>query len=116
MKTKNPRIRLDRQISSLNENVSPTLTSPRPLYNSVITLMARPQFFFFLMTRRPPTSPRTDTLFPYTTLFRSRPPWQHGHDPAQVRESPSRHLRRRDRKSTRLNSSHSGESRMPSSA
>src|SRR3546814_15035691 len=24
------------------------------------------------MTRRPPRSPRTDTLFPYTTLFRSR--------------------------------------------
>src|SRR3546814_16467434 len=33
-----------------------------------ITLLA---FFFFLMTRRPPRSTRTDTLFPYTTLFRS---------------------------------------------
>src|SRR3546814_8202767 len=43
---------------------------------------------FFLMIRRPPTSTRTDTLFPYTTLFRSpggrrgapgvRPP-QRGH-------------------------------------
>src|SRR3546814_6817484 len=31
--------------------------------------------FFFLMRRRPPRSTRTDTLFPYTTLFRSpRPP------------------------------------------
>src|SRR3546814_12057923 len=36
---------------------------------------------FFLMIRRPPRSTRTDTLFPYTTLFRSRlgppdrPPW-----------------------------------------
>src|SRR3546814_5232322 len=30
-------------------------------------------FFFFLMIRRPPRSTRTDTLFPYTTLFRSRP-------------------------------------------
>src|SRR3546814_6360230 len=32
--------------------------------------------FFFLMIRRPPRSTRTDTLFPYTTLFRSqhRPP------------------------------------------
>src|SRR3546814_14422093 len=29
--------------------------------------------FFFLMIRRPPSSTRTDTLFPYTTLFRS---WQ----------------------------------------
>src|SRR3546814_6818618 len=28
-------------------------------------------FFFFLMIRRPPRSTRTDTLFPYTTLFRS---------------------------------------------
>src|SRR3546814_9537050 len=33
--------------------------------------------FFFLMIRPPPRSTRTDTLFPYTTLFRSgrtRPP------------------------------------------
>src|SRR3546814_16614949 len=29
--------------------------------------------FFFLMIRRPPRSTRTDTLFPYTTLFRSSP-------------------------------------------
>src|SRR3546814_18398305 len=28
--------------------------------------------FFFLMIRRPPRSTRTDTLFPYTTLVRSR--------------------------------------------
>src|SRR3546814_11110637 len=28
--------------------------------------------FFFLLIRRPPRSTRTDTLFPYTTLFRSR--------------------------------------------
>src|SRR3546814_15063078 len=27
--------------------------------------------FCFLMIRRPPRSTRTDTLFPYTTLFRS---------------------------------------------
>src|SRR3546814_17562188 len=27
--------------------------------------------FFFVMIRRPPLSTRTDTLFPYTTLFRS---------------------------------------------
>src|SRR3546814_9142450 len=30
-------------------------------------------FVFFLMIRRPPRSTRTDTLFPYTTLFRSDP-------------------------------------------
>src|SRR3546814_11710959 len=29
-------------------------------------------WFFFLSIRRPPRSTRTDTLFPYTTLFRSR--------------------------------------------
>src|SRR3546814_14949023 len=28
-------------------------------------------FCFFLMIRRPPRSTHTDTLFPYTTLFRS---------------------------------------------
>src|SRR3546814_10489889 len=28
---------------------------------------------FFLMRRRPPRSTHTDTLFPYTTLFRSAP-------------------------------------------
>src|SRR3546814_20074410 len=28
---------------------------------------------FFLMIRRPPRSTRTDTLFPYTTLFRAAP-------------------------------------------
>src|SRR3546814_18650539 len=35
--------------------------------------------FFFLMRRRPPRSTRTDTRFPYTTLFRSIAPvvtWQ----------------------------------------
>src|SRR3546814_13988954 len=30
--------------------------------------------FFFLMIRRPPRSTRTDTLLPYTTLFRSSAP------------------------------------------
>src|SRR3546814_6816411 len=33
--------------------------------------MFKSVFFFFLMIRRPPRSTRTDTLFPYTTLFRS---------------------------------------------
>src|SRR3546814_1422374 len=30
-------------------------------------------YVFFFMIRRPPRSTRTDTLFPYTTLFRSGP-------------------------------------------
>src|SRR3546814_7848221 len=30
------------------------------------------------MIRRPPRSTRTDTLFPYTTLFRSHRPRHHG--------------------------------------
>src|SRR3546814_14406750 len=38
-------------------------------------------YFFFLMIRRPPRSTRTDTLFPYTTLFRSRPADHPTHDP-----------------------------------
>src|SRR3546814_20350925 len=36
-----------------------------------ITVCVLVYFFFFLMIRRPPRSTRTDTLFPYTTLFRS---------------------------------------------
>src|SRR6478672_13418397 len=58
-------------------------------------------FFFFLMIRRPPRS----TLFPYTTLFRSRPDRR---PPAAGRRGgqPDRARHRRDRKSTRLNSSH----------
>src|SRR5438876_7508797 len=50
-------------------------------------------FFFFLMIRRPPRS----TLFPYTTLFRSRrrrtPSWSRGrtrHTPRGVRGRASR--------------------------
>src|SRR3546814_19772707 len=38
----------------------------------VSTLIFAFRFSFFLMIRRPPRSTRTDTLFPYTTLFRSR--------------------------------------------
>src|SRR3546814_1886267 len=37
-------------------------------------------FLFFLMIRRPPRSTRTDTLFPYTTLFRSPEPEAQAHD------------------------------------
>src|SRR2546427_9648395 len=78
---------------------------------------------FFLMIRRPPRS----TLFPYTTLFRSRrrarPPCEDPQDrrpplpgpPGEPRPrrgrsgraSPGEQVLPRDRKSTRLNSSHS---------
>src|SRR3546814_14492887 len=40
---------------------------------------------FFLMIRRPPRSTRTDTLFPYTTLFRSRPRAPPRDDPGEPR-------------------------------
>src|SRR3546814_6553276 len=39
--------------------------------------------FCFLMIRRPPRSTRTDTLFPYTTLFRSAVPPSPGCRPAR---------------------------------
>src|SRR5256885_5173938 len=73
--------------------------------------------FFFLMIRRPPRS----TLFPYTTLFRSRSVlimrgfWAHRAEPkrpgiklalAQVAAFTCGREMGRDRKSTRLNSSH----------
>src|SRR3546814_19810250 len=47
-------------------------------------------WFFFLMIRRPPRSTRTDTLFPYTTLFRSHP--------APGRRTPPTTARRRRRR------------------
>src|SRR3546814_2530672 len=37
----------------------------------VVVLSTCYLYCFFLMIRRPPRSTRTDTLFPYTTLFRS---------------------------------------------
>src|SRR3546814_8156265 len=37
-----------------------------------MTLPTGSLYLFFLMIRRPPRSTRTDTLFPYTTLFRSQ--------------------------------------------
>src|SRR3546814_8454948 len=43
---------------------------------------------FFLMIRLPPRSTRTDTLFPYTTLFRSS-----GRDRPDPSRKLSRHLR-----------------------
>src|SRR3546814_1891889 len=41
------------------------------LYCVLIGMMGFFRSFFFLMIRLPPRSTRTDTLFPYTTLFRS---------------------------------------------
>src|SRR3546814_17727456 len=38
---------------------------------AVIWFTTTVYFFVFLMIRRPPRSTRTDTLFPYTTLFLS---------------------------------------------
>src|SRR3546814_16237372 len=40
-------------------------------YAYLLMNIAHHFMFFFLMIRRPPRSTRTDTLFPYTTLFRS---------------------------------------------
>src|SRR3546814_20119995 len=56
-------------------------------------------YLFFLMIRRPPTATRTDTLFPYTTLFRSsaspdrrprRRPAAAGPCPSPARTTPAR--------------------------
>src|SRR6266581_2363889 len=58
------------------------------------------RYLFFLMIRRPPRS----TLFPYTTLFRSR--FRCGQTTRTARPPAPRHASARDRKSTRLNSSH----------
>src|SRR3546814_2352700 len=44
-------------------------------------------FFFFLIIRRPPRSTRTDTLFPYTTLFRSQAAWC-PNDPVCIESEP----------------------------
>src|SRR3546814_13443332 len=98
--------------------------------------MFQMNIFFFLMIRLPPRSTRTDTLFPYTTLFRSRMgaftqsgaknagPSREGkagaYAPSAQRFSDTMHISREykinnlprprtrseDRKSTRLNSSH----------
>src|SRR2546430_5574466 len=59
--------------------------------------------FFFLMIRRPPRS----TLFPYTTLFRSEAPQPVAGPVRGAFGEDDRRAVRADRKSTRLNSSHS---------
>ena len=69
----------------------------------------------FLMIRRPPRYTRTDTLFPYTTLFRSLCLTVFDLYDEKQREDIMNEFDT-DRKSTRLNSSHEIPSRMPSSA
>src|SRR5438105_14264492 len=62
-------------------------------------------FFFFLMIRRPPRS----TLFPYTTLFRSLEEGEKINALLPIKQYDEQHfvfMATRDRKSTRLNSSH----------
>src|SRR3546814_9711948 len=51
--------------------------------------------FFFLMIRRPPRSTRTDTLFPYTTLFRSRRDDRHATHPDSSADHRLRRFSRR---------------------
>src|SRR2546427_802580 len=63
----------------------------------------RVPLFFFLMIRRPPRS----TLFPYTPLFRSSHHVRLRRPPAADALEYPRPSEGRDRKSTRLNSSHS---------
>src|SRR3546814_6427528 len=45
------------------------------------------------MIRRPPRSTRTDTLFPYTTLFRSFAPWVVARENAEIAERAAAALR-----------------------
>src|SRR5258708_38007359 len=78
----------------------PMLMHALPLLCCILTF-----FVFFLMIRRPPRS----TLFPYTTLFRSRLDIAHRkglHCRQRSRLRVCHDHRGRDRKSTRLNSSH----------
>src|SRR3546814_17608166 len=89
------------------------------IIRSHILILARVYFFFFLIIRRPPRSTRTDTLFPYTTLFRSTAQEQTFLSLLRMTtwgvmraagsfysDIDSCRLMVLDRKSTRLNSSH----------
>src|SRR5437868_9214722 len=70
---------------------------------SLYSLTSLPFFlFFFLLIRRPPRS----TLFPYTTLFRSSKLRNYSAFMSAPIFTVLRQTRMRDRKSTRLNSSH----------
>src|SRR6056297_28836 len=62
---------------------------------------------FFLWIRRPPRSTRTDTLFPYTTLFRSRGGRRRGprqEDLALGRQAGLRHQPRSEEHTSELQS------------
>src|SRR3546814_12177622 len=84
----------------------------------LFTVSSYPLWCFFLMLRRPPRSTRTDTLFPYTTLFRSVAAWRRHSTRLAMQASaplssnpvaafsPHAGAAPEDRKSTRLNSSH----------
>src|SRR3546814_16440399 len=69
------------------------------VYMNTLAVCRRLVLFLFLMIRRPPRSTRTDTLFPYTTLFRSLPadrptryrPQLRGGDPGQLAVRQGRH-------------------------
>src|SRR3546814_6128666 len=68
-----------------------------PLFRLSISIV-----LLFLRIRQPPRSTRTDTLFPYTTLFRSGPPGQVRLGPRRgpvvrqrQRRRPCRHRRNR---------------------
>src|SRR5689334_24630224 len=87
-------------------------STPHRLFHHLYLVLSL--FFFFLMIRRPPRS----TLFPYTTLFRSprtqwrchpgTSSWEESPPPRRQHRSPFLHrMSWSDRKSTRLNSSHS---------
>src|SRR3546814_1366398 len=70
-------------------------------------------FFFFLMIRRPPRSTRTDTLFPYTTLFRSAGEARR----TRRRAGPHRHrARRTGRPLSRLAAADAGHPVAPAQA
>src|SRR3546814_7971998 len=57
--------------------------------------------FFCLMLRRPPRSTRTDTLFPYTTLFRSGKPLRRAAPPVHRAGGRRRGRPARQRKNRR---------------
>src|SRR5437867_8205930 len=74
----------------------------RTLSGEYCDLMGMLYSVFFSMLRRHPRS----TLFPYTTLFRSRHPGRGSRLRSRADPAERRRLVRGDRKSTRLNSSH----------
>src|SRR3546814_5189717 len=67
------------------------------------------------MIRRPPRSTRTDTLFPYTTLFRSQPDLVEVHAPtyaACMTQTPLRLFNSLTRKLEVFEPVHAGEARV----